>query len=257
MSSYKLLIVDDEWMISDSLRCMDDWKQRNIEVIGSASNGEEAIQWLEREHVDFMITDIQMPDMNGLQLLQYVYENKSHTHVVVISGYAEFTYAQKALNYKAAGYVLKPIDTDELLDIFDDLIAKIPAPSSTPELAAADNNPRTYHESIVLRAKKFIQDHLDQPISLSDVAEEVHLTPHYFGQMFKTVTGETFVAFLTQIRMEKACELLKNPELRHYDICNQVGYCDSNYFAKVFQRTFAMSPKQFRQQYIESTNKYT
>lgn len=252
MNPYKLLIVDDEWMISDSLRSMDEWEERNIVVVGTASNGEEAIQYLEREHVDFMITDIHMPDMDGLQLLQHVYENMPNVQVVVISGHAEFAYAHKALHYKAKGYVLKPLDTDELLTIIDDMIANTPAAVITTETESVEIIPRTYHESIVLRAKKFITANLDKPISLSDAAEEVHLTPHYFGQMFKAITGETFLVYLTKVRMEKACELLKNPELRLYDICHQVGYVEPNYFAKVFQKTYAMSPKDFRQNYAGS-----
>lgn len=249
MNPYKLLIVDDEWMISDSLRSMDEWADRNIIVMGTASNGEEAIQWLEREHIDFMITDIHMPDMDGLQLLQHVYENMPHVQVCVISGHAEFAYAHKALKYKAKGYVLKPLDTDELLAIIDEMIASMPIAVSTAqtEPQLEENIPRTYHESIVLRAKKFITTNLDKPISLSDTAEEVHLTAHYFGQMFKAVTGETFVVYLTKVRMEKACELLKNPELRLYDICHQVGYVDANYFTKVFQKTYGTSPKDYKQ----------
>ncbi|MNI19375.1 putative response regulatory protein [compost metagenome] len=247
MNPYKMLIVDDEWMISDSLSSMDEWKERNIEVIGTASNGEEAIKWLERESVDFMITDIHMPDMDGLQLLQYAYENKPRLQTVVISGHAEFAYARKAVNYKALGYVLKPLDMDELLAIIDDSIAKTSAAQVNLETTPAEIVPRTYHESIVQKAKAFMHSNLDKPLSLSDTAEAVHLTPHYFGQMFKTIAGETFVAYLTKIRMERACELLKNPELRHYDICTQVGYVDSHYFAKVFQKTYAMSPKEYRQ----------
>ncbi|MCM3746980.1 response regulator [Paenibacillus pasadenensis] len=251
MNPYKLLIVDDEWMVSDSLRTMEEWQERNIEVIGTASNGEEAIQRLETEHVDFMITDIQMPDMDGLQLLQHVYENNPGLQVVVISGHTEFSYAHTALKYKAKGYVLKPLDTDELLGIIDEMIAAHALKGS----AAAEPEPveagsLTYQESVVQRAKTFIQAHLDQPISLADAAEEVHLTAHYFGQMFKAVTGETYLSYLTKMRMDKACELLKNPELKLYDICRQVGYVESNYFSKVFYKTKGQLPKEFRQEHF-------
>lgn len=245
MDGYKLLIAEDEWMIADSLRTMDEWKDRNIDVIGTASSGEEAIQYLEREHVDIVITDIRMPGVDGLQLLQHIYEQKPHIHTVVISGYEEFDYARTALKYKATGYVLKPIDTDELLSIVDDILSRLPA-ASEEAASAADAAPRTYQEALVLRAKSFIQSRLDQPVSLSDAADSVHLTSHYFGQMFKTVTGESFVSYLTRIRMEKACELLRNPELKHYEISSMVGYADAKYFAKVFHKTYGLTPKDFR-----------
>ncbi|OXM17008.1 response regulator transcription factor [Paenibacillus herberti] len=252
MDLYKLLIVDDEWMISDSLRSMEEWKERNIEVIGTAANGEEAIQLLEQQHVDFMITDIHMPDMDGLQLLQHVYEQMPSLQVVVISGHTEFSYAHKALKYKAKGYVLKPLDTDELLSIIDEMIANAVTTAAATKSHPMEPMSLTYQESIVLRAKSFIKDHMDQPISLVDAADEVRLTAHYFGQMFKAVTGETFLAYLTKVRMNKACELLKNPELKLYDICRLVGYVEANYFSKVFQKTKGLSPKDFRQNYLNS-----
>ena len=79
-----------------------------------------------------VITDIRMPDINGLQLLQYIYEELPDTKVIMISGYEDFSYARQALKYKARGYVLKPIDTDELLEIVDEIIKEyhsVPIPS--------------------------------------------------------------------------------------------------------------------------------
>jgi YesN/AraC family two-component response regulator len=236
----KLLIVDDEWMVSDSLRSMDEWKERNIEVVGTAGSGTEALQWLERTHLDIVLTDIRMPDMDGLELLQRLYESNPAINVILISAYEEFTYARTALRYQAKGYVTKPIDTDELFSIVDSLLFNEPA----------SDGPKTYHEAIVERAISYMKTHLGKPLSLRETAEEIHLTPHYFGNVFKTVTGETFVNYLTQLRMKKACELLKNPELKQYEICERIGYADTKYFAKVFAKSFGMSPREYRQGYV-------
>ncbi|NGM84697.1 response regulator [Paenibacillus sp. 7124] len=250
MRTSKLLIVDDEWMISDSLRSMEEWKERNIEVVGTAASGREALQWVEQEDLDMILTDIHMPDMSGLELLQRLYETKPGINVILISGYEEFTYACTALRYQAKGYVTKPIDTDELFSIVDSLLD---AETKNGEESGDAESPKTYHEAIVERAITYMKTNLDKPLSLKRTAEEVHLTPHYFGQVFKTVTGETFVNYLTGLRMEKACLLLKNPELKQYEICESIGYPDTKYFAKVFTKCFGMSPREYRRDYINKS----
>lgn len=243
MRNIRMFIVDDEWIIAESLSMMEEWSDRNISIVGTAYNGYDAIRFLQEESVDLVITDIRMPDINGLQLLQYIYEELPDTKVIMISGYEDFSYARQALKYKARGYVLKPIDTDELLEIVDEIIKEyhsVPIPSE-PLL------PRTHHESIVIKAKHYVQSHLNKPISLSDVADYVKLTPHYFGQIFKNESGMLFTTYLTQTRMEKACELLTDSKLKIYEVCEKIGYLDSKYFSKVFQKTYGITPNEFRQ----------
>lgn len=246
MKRTKLLIVDDEWIIADSLSSMEEWDERNIDVVAIARNGYDAMHYLKAEPISLVISDIRMPDMDGLQLLQYIYEEMPNTQVILISGYEDFTYVRTALRYGAKGYILKPIDTDELLETVDRLlkssikITGVDADSIHPKL------PQTYHKEIVSKAKHYIHDHLHTPLSLSDVAATVHLTAHYFGQIFKSESGLLFNTYLTQVRMEKACELLKQSGLKIYEICEQVGYVDPKYFAKVFQKQFNMTPNEFR-----------
>lgn len=247
MKKTKLLIVDDEWIIADSLSSMEEWDERHIEVVGIAHNGYDAIRYLEAEPIGLVISDIRMPDMDGLQLLQYIYEEMSNTQVILISGYEDFTYARTALKYGAKGYILKPIDTDELLETVDRLLGSRNSETGADTEAVQTELPLTYHKEIVRKAMRYIQDHLHTPLSLSDVAETIHLTAHYFGQIFKNESGLLFNSYLTLVRMEKACELLKNSGFKIYEICEQVGYVDPKYFAKVFQKQFGMTPNEFRQ----------
>lgn len=239
MKKRKLLIVDDEWLITDSLSSLEEWADRSIEVIGTASNGREALAWLDKTEVDLVITDIRMPDMDGLELLRQIHHCSPQIDVIIISGYEEFAYAKTALSYQAKGYILKPIDTDELFATVDQLVPQSQEP--------AEEMPKTYHETIVERAISYISANLGRPISLKDVADQVHLTSHYFGQIFKAVIGDTFVNHLTRLRMERACELLKNTELKQYEVGYQIGYTDPKYFAKVFFQSYGVTPKEYRQ----------
>lgn len=246
----KMLIVDDDWLISDSLKSLDDWHERNIDVVGTAENGKEAIFWMEKENLDIILTDIRMPEMDGIELTKHIYETESNIHVIIMSGYEEFSYAQKAMKYNAKGYVLKPIDTDELMDAVD-RIEKDMNPSKN-ETTVSDNDPTTYHERMVLSAQSYIMSNLMKPLTLKEIASRLHLTDHYFGQVFKTVTGETFLSYLTRVRMEKACELTKNPSLKIYEIGSLVGYKDPKSFTKTFQRLYNVTPNEYRKKYFSN-----
>lgn len=241
----KMLIADDEWIIADSLAAMEEWETRDIEIVGIAHNGYDAIRYLEAQPVDLVLSDIRMPDMDGLQLLQYIYEEMPATQVILISGYGDFDYARTALRFGAKGYILKPIDTDELLEAVDRLLAA--RDQADGETSGAQSEvPPSYHADIVNKAKAYIRDHLHAPLSLADVAESVHLTPHYFGQVFKSHSGQLFNSYLTQVRVERACDLLRNSGLKVYEIGEKVGYIDPKYFAKVFQKQIGMTPNEYR-----------
>ncbi|MBI0579502.1 response regulator [Neobacillus cucumis] len=242
----KMLIVDDDWLISTSLMAMDEWNERNIDVIGTAENGTEALYWMDNEKIDMILTDIRMPNMDGLELTKHIYENSPRIQVIIMSGYEEFTYAHNAMKYNARGYILKPIDTDELFGVIDKIQKETEIPSY--DFPSHEEKSASYHERLVLSAKSYINANYMNPISLKDVAKRVHLTEHYFGQIFKATTNESFNQFLTRIRMEKACHLLKNPNLKYYQISQQVGYNDPKYFTKMFQKTCGLTPKEYRNQ---------
>lgn len=111
---HKLLIVDDEWMIREGLEKTVPWSEWDIEVIGTAKNGHEALEILNTLTVDILLTDIRMPKMNGLELIEVCKQKYSTMKIVLLSGHDEFSYAQKALRLGVSDYLLKPTDFNEL-----------------------------------------------------------------------------------------------------------------------------------------------
>ncbi|MDD3410614.1 MAG: response regulator [Eubacteriales bacterium] len=109
---HKVLIVDDEKMIVNSLVLGFPWKEHGFEVIAAATSGREAQELIEGLHPDVVFTDIKMPGMSGLELMSRC--KGSGAVFVVISGYAEFSFAQKALDLGATAYCLKPLENDEI-----------------------------------------------------------------------------------------------------------------------------------------------
>jgi two-component system, response regulator YesN len=100
--------------------------------------------------------------------------------------------------------------------------------------------------NVIAKAVHFINIHYHQDISLTDVSEYVHLSKNYFTHLFKKEAGESFVEYLTKLRMEKAKLLLQNSDLRTAEVGEAVGVFDSHYFSKVFKRNTGLSPTEFK-----------
>lgn len=116
----KVLLVDDEPFILEGMSVIIDWKKEGFEITGKVSNAFEALDILQKEDIDLVIADIQMPGMTGLELVEKVYREKlSETYFVMLSGYNNFGYVRAALQNECLDYMLKPVAQDELLKTLD------------------------------------------------------------------------------------------------------------------------------------------
>lgn len=114
----KVLLVDDEPYILQGLQLLLDWKEYGFEIAGTAADGHKALLFLEQNTVDLIIADIHMPELSGIELLEIIRkENISSASFVILSGFAEFSYAQKAIHYECCRYMLKPVEKEELISV--------------------------------------------------------------------------------------------------------------------------------------------
>ncbi len=120
MAKYKLIICDDAAIIRTNLLELIKSHFPDIDVVGSYSDGDEALAHLEQETVDLLIADIRMERIDGLQVAKYIFEKKLHTRVIIITGYQEFEYARKAVNYQVSALVTKPMDSSLLVGAITD-----------------------------------------------------------------------------------------------------------------------------------------
>lgn len=111
------MIVDDEERARNGIRTLIDWNAHDIEIIAEARDGAEALEWMEKIHVDILLTDIRMPEMDGLALIEQVSQSYPAVKCIIMSGYDEFEYAQKAMSVGASHYLLKPSRRQEILDL--------------------------------------------------------------------------------------------------------------------------------------------
>ncbi len=122
---YKVMLVDDEKLILNGIRQIIDWEKLGLEVVAMATNGEEAIKAFKEEPVAIVITDINMPKVDGLTMIKEMKAIRENVKFIILSGHDEFKYAREAIKLEVEGYILKPIDEEELEKILEDTIKKL------------------------------------------------------------------------------------------------------------------------------------
>lgn len=113
---YNVMIVDDEPVIKQGLLCFVNWEALDCQVVCDAQNGIEAIEKLEAHPVDIVITDVKMPGMGGLELSKFIHENYPSIKVIILTAFADFSYAQSAIKYGVVDFVIKTNPTEKIPD---------------------------------------------------------------------------------------------------------------------------------------------
>lgn len=275
---YKLMIVDDEYNIRDGLVNVIRWKDYNVQVVGEASNGLMALEKFKELLPDIVITDIHMDEMNGLEFAEKARQEKPDVKVIILSGYDEFEYAKKAIEIKVFSYILKPVLPEELIEIVQKLISEmeenrkirmridsleeelklhliagdigmIASQFEKPEdRLEISNENREHIKSAIRKAQDYILNNFTNPeISLITIADYIYLNPAYFSKLYKKATGESYVNYITSLRIKEAKRLLKESNIKISDLGVRVGYPNTQYFCTLFKRIVGISPAEYRE----------
>jgi two-component system response regulator YesN len=246
---YKLLIADDEYEIRNGLSNYIPWNDIGFEVVGQAQNGMEVLDFIRTHSVDVLLCDIHMPVMSGIDVARELSAQKSPVNIVLLSGFKEFDYAQQALEFGVRSYLLKPAKYTDIYKVFSrikeylDQRPVLQAAVAEAESGAVEDN--DVSSKAIQKIKLYIQENY-KDANLENASKIVYMNPYYLSKYFKTKTGENFSDYLTQIRMNKAAELLKDIQYKTYEISDMVGYSNAKNFTRTFRRYFGQSPREFR-----------
>lgn len=392
-----VFLVDDEKGIVEGLKKMIARYIPECEVIGAAHNGVEGAALIMEKQPDIVLTDIRMPQADGLDMIQALKDQGCRSKFIILSGYADFEYARKGMQLGVQFYLNKPVEEDELrdcicqvmaavreeqakerevdslkqevhsrltesllrdlmnaggdpYDLEDELLRLIRTPKvnmkyvcalldfdrnetnmmpigdfkesglepvssqidqvlqhydrvyrfrySVSQLAvivmqegnvlAFDELQHSFYrlkealhrelklivtigigtvqeraagiggsfeearhalskkKDVIAEIKDYVAAHYDEPISLAELSARFFLNPYYLSQLFKQKTGDTYLNYLARIRINKSKELLEKTDLKVYEICQKVGYTDTQYFSRLFEKLIGIKPSEYR-----------
>lgn len=236
----KIIIIDDEELIRMGLVKLLTDAGRGYSVIGCFADGSEALKALLNSEADVVITDMRMPEMDGMKLLKAVRDMLNMITFIVLSGYSDFDYARTMFRYGAVDYLLKPVDQHELFKCLDK-IAEAKGITTCEEKMTGGN------KRVVELIKEIIRKEHVKELNLEELSHKVFLNPKYLSRIFKNETGISITDYLIYVRIEIAKQLLRdNPEIKIYEVANLVGYADSVFFNKIFKRLVGITPLEYK-----------
>ena len=262
----KVLVVEDESIVRRDIVLTTAWEELGCVCIGGAEDADQALQMVRSQKPDIVITDIRMPGMTGLELIeliaeQYALEGRA-CECIVLSGYSDFEYARQAMRSGVMEYLVKPIDDEELSQAIlrarkriesqkndDNLKKKLSEENESMFMLFKEyrlGEQKGANARYVAQAIELITSRYIGGITIEEAAEKLCISPSYLSRLFKQETGYTFVDYLTYYRIKKAVELLKDPAVKIYEVADLVGYSDARYFSQTFRRLMGVTPREFR-----------
>ena len=131
---YKVLLVDDEYMITEGLKRLIPFDKWDMEVVATANHADDALDYVREHPVDIVISDVNMPDKTGLEMIGEMKELLPNAYYILLSGYQEFDYVKKAMNLNVVDYLVKPVDKVELERLLEKIASQLGEQSHEPEI---------------------------------------------------------------------------------------------------------------------------
>jgi two-component system response regulator YesN len=247
---YSMLLVDDEPLIRKGITEKMDLSSFEIDNVYEAPDGETALRVFREKKPDIVLTDINMPHIDGLTLAKTIKEESRSTRVVMITGYDYFDYALNALKAGVDDFLLKPVSINDIRTLLTRLTSSIKEERKRDEslrtlddLLISDESPNLYKSAI----QKVLNSELSSSgFSLVELAHAINLTPAYVSSLFRQLYGIPFQDWVIQARIDRAKILLLSTSLKIYEVAEKTGFEDPNYFSTAFKKQVGLTPNQYR-----------
>ena len=252
-SQHTLLIVEDN---EDLLQLMVNLLGTEYEI-HTATNGREAVEVIEQEEIDLIVSDVMMPEMDGIELCQYIKNNINTSHIPIILLTAKNKEEDRVEAYEsgADGFISKPFNLSVLHARISNLLRSRQRVMKDFKkqlvFEAKELNYTTLDEEFLQHAIDCVNRHLDDgDYDQTRFLEEMHTTKSTCFRKLKSLTGLTYVSFIRNIRMKAACRIMEEKKnLRISDLAYAVGYNDARYFSSSFKKEFGMLPSEYMEKF--------
>lgn len=249
---FKLIIVEDEHLIRKWLEIAVDYSTLGIQVVGTASHGQEGMELIQKLKPHIVLTDITMPIMDAFMMFEAT-QSISYEKVI-LSGYDDFQNAKKAMQFGAVDFLSKPINIIELTECLEKIILRLQMDQhqNKPflqdyQIFVASLQKINPQNQLIQQILKFIHQHYSEHFTISTIAENLGYSESYLYKVIKEDFPITLNEYILQYRLKQAVEkIIQHPDYPLSQIAEQVGFSDYKYFGKVFKKYFHISPKELK-----------
>lgn len=250
----KLLIVDDEVFAIQGILNGVDWSGLEFDEILQANSYAQAVDLLSKQSVEVVLCDIEMPDENGLTLVEWIRGHDPETVCIILSCHDEFDYACQALKLDCLEYVTKPVRYDYLTQLLAKAARSV---NETRRHRALEDYGKIYIKNmyssgqettgdIVETVTQYIDTHLSEDLNVAMLAGIVYVSPDHLTRMFKKKRGQTVGEYIKQKRMDMAKHLLRDERMTITAVADMMGYSNYSYFIEQFKKYTGVTPKAYQ-----------
>ncbi|MCL1790386.1 MAG: response regulator [Peptococcaceae bacterium] len=266
---FRVILIDDEPVVITVLRKAVNWEKYDCQVVGTAFDAKSGAAAVREHNPDIIFTDIRMPNEDGLSMLAGLKSEFPNMQVTILTGHREFEYAKRAIDLSATRFLLKPAKPAEIEEALGAMTKKLlersprrvegapmwtsahgdvlkeGAPESIPMDSAQTTSLDTHH-FVVNAAIRHMRQSCAEKLTLSDVADKIYVSQWHLSKLLSRYVGKNFYDLLNEARIEKAKELLQDPQFRISTISEMVGFADVSHFSRIFKKIENVTPKAYR-----------
>jgi len=235
---YSVVLIDDEEVILKGLRSVVDWEKYNCKIVGQADDGIEGIRLIEKVNPDIIFTDICMPNMDGLAMVERIKTQLKNKEVTVMTGYGDLEYARQAIKFGVTRYLLKPSQLEEIEEALICMVENL-----DDRRGVNRNNIDNY---LVKQVMNYVECHYDEKITLLEIADKNFVSVWHLSKLISKYCNKNFKDIVNEIRMKEAKKFLLEGNYKIYEVSEKVGISDITYFSKVFKKYNGCTPNEFR-----------
>ena len=237
---YRMVIADDEEIVRNGIRDTIDWQSLGIAVTACVGDGEALYREAVAAGADIVLADIRMPVLDGLAAIERIRKELPGCECIIFTAYEDFSYAKKALELGVMAYITKPVLREEVIEKAQLAVKRLKKRQQTARDVQMDE------AAPISRIKRYVLSHLST-VSLLRAADHMQMNPAYLSRYFKEKTGENFVDYCKAAKLEKARRLLRETNMKIYEIASELGYANAQHFGTVFRENEGMTPLEYRQ----------
>nr|WP_281378633.1 helix-turn-helix domain-containing protein [Paenibacillus phyllosphaerae] len=244
------MLVDSNRRSREETRQLVDWRRLGFDIQTYADHASDALAYIDGGQISLILISLKDSHAEGMSACEQI-RQRSRVPIILIGGPDEFDVVRKALTFQVSDYIAHPMQAADLIAGLQSVMKQLDAASSRASQPLwRTSSAKDPDKPIIDIVKQFVQEHLNQNITLKMLSSLLHFNCAYLGQKFKDHENMSFNEYLLQQRMERAKLLLEQTDMRIYEIASEVGYTEIDWFYKKFKAYTGASANEYRKQCV-------